>query len=82
MSDDHVKLNGKVVDSLKDNFTVLLENGQTVNTKISGKLRKNKIQILLGDFVEVSFSPYDLTHGLITFRNEKKSRENKTDFTK
>jgi len=74
MSSDHVKLTGVVIDSFKDSFKVKLENGQDVIAKISGKLRQNHIQILLGDSVEVSLSHYDLTHGLITFRNEKGKR--------
>jgi len=79
MSDDHVKLNGVVVDSLRDGFRVRLENNQEVNAKLSGKLRKNKIQVLLGDKVEVAFSPYDLTHGFITFRNERGRRKTEED---
>ena len=71
MSSDHVKVNGKVTSSFKDSFQVTLDNGQKILAKLSGKLRKNRIQILLGDTVEVSLSPYDLTHGMITFRGDK-----------
>lgn len=35
---------------------------------ISGKMRQNNIKILLGDRVEVEFSPYDVTRGRITRR--------------
>lgn len=35
---------------------------------ISGKMRMNRIKILLGDRVEIEFSLYDLTKGRITRR--------------
>lgn len=35
---------------------------------ISGKMRMNNIKILLGDRVEIEFSPYDITKGRITRR--------------
>ena len=36
---------------------------------LSGRMRKNKIRVLMGDKVEVVMSPYDLTQGRITRRN-------------
>jgi len=38
---------------------------------ISGKMRKNNINILLGDRVDVEMTPYDLTKGRIVFRYKK-----------
>lgn len=35
---------------------------------ISGKMRQHNIKILLGDRVEIEFSPYDVTRGRITRR--------------
>lgn len=35
---------------------------------ISGKMRQNNIKILMGDTVEIEFSPYDLNRGRITRR--------------
>jgi translation initiation factor IF-1 len=35
---------------------------------ISGRMRMNHIKILMGDRVEMEFSPYDLTRGRITRR--------------
>jgi translation initiation factor IF-1 len=45
-------------------------NGTTsvITGVISGRMRKNNIKILLGDRVEVEFSPYDLSRGRITRR--------------
>lgn len=36
---------------------------------LSGRIRQNRIKILLGDKVTVELSPYDLTRGRITFRH-------------
>ncbi len=35
---------------------------------VSGKIRMNYIRILPGDRVLIELSPYDLTHGRITYR--------------
>jgi translation initiation factor IF-1 len=35
---------------------------------LSGRMRTNNIKVLLGDRVEIEFSPYDLTRGRITRR--------------
>jgi translation initiation factor IF-1 len=35
---------------------------------LSGRMRTNNIKVLLGDRVEIAFSPYDLTRGRITLR--------------
>lgn len=50
-------------------FRVLIDGQEnTVIGIISGKMRMNNIKILLGDRVEMEFSPYDLTKGRITRR--------------
>ena len=51
-------------------FRVTLENGHGIIAHSSGKMRKNKIRILMGDSVNVEMTPYDLTKGRITFRNK------------
>ena len=62
-------MDGKVVDILPDaKFRVTIENGSTILGYVSGKMKMHDIKILLGDQVEVEFSPYDLTRGRITRR--------------
>ena len=64
-----IEVEGKVVELLKGgDFKVKLENGFTVDARVSGKMRMNKIRILTGDTVIVEISPYDLTRGRITYR--------------
>lgn len=66
---DLIKLQGVIVDCLPNAlFKVKLENGHIVNGIISGKIRKNNINILQGDKVDIEMSAYDLTKGRITFR--------------
>jgi len=49
-------------------FRVTLENGHTITCYTNGRLRQNKIKIIMGDRVRIEMSPYDLTKGRITYR--------------
>ena len=49
-------------------FKVTLENDHEVLAYISGKMRRNRIRVLLGDRVQVELSPYDLTKGRLVYR--------------
>jgi len=67
--EEGLKMDGKVIDVLPNAmFRVEMNPGQVVIGYISGRMRQNDIKILLGDTVEVEFSPYDLTKGRITRR--------------
>jgi len=67
--DDVIVVKGRVTDAAPGaKFKVRLENGHVLNAVISGKIRKNKIEILLDDEVEVECSPYDFNLGRITYR--------------
>ena len=60
------------IDELLPNamFRVTLDNGHHVLAHTSGKMRKNRIRILVGDKVTVEMTPYDLTKGRITHRKK------------
>jgi len=67
--EDTVRLEGEVVDVLPNaTFRIALETGSKVLGYISGRMRQNEIKILLGDTVELEFSPYDLSKGRIVKR--------------
>lgn len=67
--DDLVLIEGKVVEVLAGgNFTVEGPKGMRLTAKLAGKLRRRHIRVILGDHVTVGVSPYDPTHGLITYR--------------
>ena len=72
-SDDLVPVRGKVIGIFKgDLFKVEGENGLVILAKPSGKLRLNKIRIVVGDEVEVGVSTTDLSRGKITRRFDKR----------
>ena len=83
---DHLELQGEIIRSCKGIFHVLALNedetpmvnsagkDMVVVCSIAGRLRKNKIQLLVGDRVTFKVSGYNLERGFITFR-EKKSRK-------
>lgn len=71
-SQDDIEVTGKVIQVLPGNkFKVQLDTAQKneIVCHISGRMRKNKIKVILGDQVEITMSPYDLTIGRITRRN-------------
>jgi translation initiation factor IF-1 len=50
-------------------FRVKIDNLDTVVlAHLSGRMRKNNIKVLLGDRVEMEFTPYDLARGRIVRR--------------
>jgi len=67
--EDKISIDGNVIDVLPNaTFKIKLVTGNIVMGYISGKMRQNDIKILLGDTVEIEFSPYDLTKGRIIRR--------------
>ena len=65
-----IEFKGIVTEVLPGKFRVKLENGHEIIAHNSGKIKKNKIRILMGDSVNVEMTPYDLSQGRITFRNK------------
>ena len=66
--DKNVK-EGQVIEALPGaTFRVLLSDGKEVSGHLSGKMRMNYIKVLVGDKVQVEFSPYDDTKGRIIKR--------------
>jgi translation initiation factor IF-1 len=67
--EDVIKFKGQVLEVLPNaTFKVKLENDFIVFGHISGKMRKNNINVLLNDRVDIDISPYDMSKGRITFR--------------
>ena len=67
--EEGIKLDGTVIDVLPNaTFKVKMPNEMIVLGHISGTMRQHNIKILLGDTVELEFSPYDMTKGRITRR--------------
>ena len=67
--EEAISVEGTVTEALPNAmFRVELENGHNILAHVSGKMRMHFIRILPGDKVTVELSPYDLTHGRITYR--------------
>ena len=67
--EDVIVMDGKVTDLLPNTmFKVVLENNVTITAHMSGRMRQNRITVLLGDRVTVEMSPYDLSKGRISRR--------------
>ena len=69
--EDLLEFDGIVVELLPNSmFRVTLDNGHDVLTHSSGRIRRNRIRIMVGDRVTVEMTPYDLTKGRINFRHK------------
>lgn len=64
-----IELAGTVTEALPGTqFRVELENGHKIIAHVAGRMRKHYIRLVPGDRVKVELTPYDLTKGRITYR--------------
>lgn len=71
----HMEFDGEVVESIRGTVRVAIDlggNESVIKCHVGGKMKKHKINVLVGDFVRVRVSPYDLTRGIIFHRHKKK----------
>lgn len=69
--EDLIEFRGEVLELLPNaTFKVRLENDHELIAHTSGRMRKNRIRVLVGDQVTVEMTPYDLTKGRIIFRHK------------
>ena len=69
--EDLIEFTGVVTELLPNaTFRVKLDNDHIILAHTSGKMRKNRIRVLMGDKVTVEMTPYDLSKGRITFRQK------------
>ena len=66
--EEGLRMDGTVTDVLPNAMFRVKINDTNVMGYISGKMRQHDIKVLLGDTVELEFSPYDLTKGRIVRR--------------
>lgn len=72
---EYIEFEGEVVELFPGGkFGVVLnlegQKSSQILAHISGRMRLNKINILVGDRVTVEVSPYDITQGRITYRHK------------
>ncbi len=72
MKEELIELAGVVIDKQPNAFfKVQIQNSEhIVLATILGRMRRNRIRILMGDRVDVELSPYDLSKGRITYRHK------------
>jgi len=72
---DEIILEGKVIRIEKtfygvEIFGVPALEDQEIKCKLSGKMRLNKIRVIIGDKVTIKLNLYDLGTGTIVFRTK------------
>ena len=70
VKEDLIELAGVVIDKQPNAYfkVKINDSDHIVLATISGRMRRNRIRILMGDRVDLELSPYDLTKGRITYR--------------
>ncbi|MCL2748784.1 MAG: translation initiation factor IF-1 [Alphaproteobacteria bacterium] len=72
--DDVIVFNGTVEDKLPNTmFRVKLENGHEILATVSGKMRKARIWVNVGEKVRVEMTPYDLDKGRIVYAERNRT---------
>lgn len=68
-NDGSIELEGQIVDVLPNQtFKVKVSGEHVIVCYTSGRLRQNRIRLVLGDDVKIEMTPYDTTKGRITYR--------------
>jgi translation initiation factor IF-1 len=71
-----IQIDGIVSEILPDaRFRVRLDNGHETLAYTSGKMKRNRIRVLVGDRVTVEMTPYDLSRGRLTFRRKDERQQ-------
>lgn len=72
MKEDLIEAAGVVIDKQPNAFFQVKVNNSdhVVLAQISGRMRRHRIKILVGDNVDIEMSPYDLSKGRITYRHK------------
>jgi translation initiation factor IF-1 len=66
---DLIELEGLVTRIMgRGTMEIQCDNNVLVTGVLSGRMKKNRIKVIQGDRVKVSVSPYDTSHGLVTYR--------------
>ena len=69
--EDLIQLEGIVTKVLGAGIMeIQCDNDVTVMGRLSGRMKKHRIKVIVGDRVQVGVSPYDTSHGLITYRTK------------
>jgi translation initiation factor IF-1 len=68
---DLIEMPGKVMKVLGSGIMEIhCDHDLTVTGRLSGRMKMHRIKVMVGDQVHVSVSPYDPSHGIITYRSK------------
>ena len=74
MSGDKIEAEGTVLTSIRGVIMVQIDNVDIpVQAYLGGKMKRNKINVLIGDRVRVEISPYDMSRAILVRRLKKES---------
>ena len=69
---DHLEMEGVIEEAMGGGqYRIRLADTKEptfVRAKLAGKMKQRHIRVLPGDRVRVEVSPYDMTHGILTWR--------------
>ena len=72
---DLIQVSGEVEKILGGGrYRIRLDNDHVITAQLSGRMRRFHIRVIQGDRVTCGVSPYDPTHGFITYREPPGSR--------
>ena len=72
---DLIQVSGEVEKILGGGrYSIKLDNGHLITAQLSGRMRRFHIRVIRGDRVTCGVSPYDPTHGFITYREPPGAR--------
>ncbi len=67
--DDLINLEGVVIKVMgRGTLEIECNNNTVVRGVLCGRMKKRRIRVMEGDRVQVSVSPYDTSHGIVTWR--------------
>jgi translation initiation factor IF-1 len=71
---DMIQTQGRVIEVLPGSMcrVQLQDTTQVVLAYLNGRMKKNSIEVLEGDRVDIEISVYDLTRGRVTYRHRSK----------
>jgi len=68
---DLIQSHGKIIRVFGRGIAQLLcDNDIIVLGRLHGRMKMHPIKVMVGDQVQVSVSPYDPSHGIITYRTK------------
>jgi translation initiation factor IF-1 len=67
--EEKIEMEGEIIEALRNRmFRLRLDNGHEMVGYTSGRMKRHRIRMLLGDRVRVELSAYDLDRGRIVYR--------------